>query len=174
MPSKIELIIKILVGLIKPLRVTWGWLAALFLLCTFQGWLLSISSLAMFFSFGAIVWLVSKAIAAKSIHTGHYTDFTYFRVYPVAANRGIKTITLVWAGLVGWNWADVAINFWSGAIDWQIAIALAITSFIVTAITWIWVTVAAVVGQKLADSKNRFWLLAGSSWAGMIIGIIIL
>jgi hypothetical protein len=162
----------------------WKWLAVLFLLCSLQGWLLSITSISMFLVFGAIIGIVAHAIAQNPNLAKHYTDYTYFRQYPIAATAEVKAVSLLWAGLLGWNLAEVFDNLWHEAINWQVAIALSISCLIATAIVWLWVTMAAVVGHKLAEQitkqnqanpklsavKPPFWILASSSWMGMAIG----
>jgi hypothetical protein len=152
----------------------WGWLAAIFLLCSLQGWLLSITSLLMFLVFLALIGLVSQAIADTPNSSSDFTDFTYFRDYPVAATPRIKILSVVWAALVGWNWAEATLNLWYGAINWQVAIAIGNVSTLATAIAWLWATVAAVLGKKITGTNlARFWILSGTSWLGIFFGKLI-
>ncbi len=152
----------------------WGWLAAIFLLCSLQGWLLGISSISMFLVFSLLIGLISQAIANTPNSTNSFTDFTYFRDFPVAATNGIKTLSIVWAGLVGWNWAEATINLWYRAINWQVAIAVGNVSTLATAIAWLWATVAAVLGKKIIGTNPaRFWILSGTSWLGILFGKLI-
>lgn len=152
----------------------WGWLAAIFLLCSLQGWLLGISSISMFLVFSLLIGLISQAIANTPNSANSFTDFTYFRDFPVAATNGIKTLSILWAGLVGWNWAEVTINLWYRAINWQVAIAVGNVSILATAIAWLWATVAAVLGKKIIGTNPAsFWILSGTSWLGILFGKLI-
>jgi hypothetical protein len=128
----------------------------------------------MFLLFSILIGLVSQAIADTPSFAGSFTDFTYFRDYPVTATRGIKILSVIWAALVGWNWAEATLNLWYRAINWQVAIAVGSVPTLATAIAWIWVTVAAVLGKKITGTNlARFWILSGTSWLGILFGKLI-
>jgi hypothetical protein len=208
MPPKINSIIKILAGLTKgklgeqpmppaepptalpgsspvaPQFLPWGWLAAVFLLCLLQGWLLGITSKLMLVVFGLIILIVSRAIAQNRDISLNQTDYTYYRSYPVGNKPEIKIIGAVWATLAGWSGAGILSDFWYGAIAWQVVVAVVATLAISTIIIWIWSMAIAVITQKLvaqklsAQNSNNlnpylFWNLTGTSWLGLLIGYLI-
>jgi hypothetical protein len=136
------------------------WLLSIFLLCLFQGWLLSLASVLLGLVF-AILTLPAIVIISIS-QDGRSLQ----RIFS-------KPILTSWSVAIAWTIAGSISDFWLGIVNGQVALAVAVTMFMASAIAWAWTIAAIEISEKVFNNYGwieKFIILATASWLGLALG----
>jgi hypothetical protein len=136
------------------------WLLSIFLLCFFQGWLLSQASVLVGLSFLILTLPVVVIIAFAKTGTTAQQIFS-------------KPILTCWSGVIAWTMAGSISDFWLGVVNGQVAMAVGVTMLIASAIAWAWVIAAIEIGDNVfsrLSGAKKFAILAICSWLGLALG----
>lgn len=138
-------------------RILLGWLTAIFLLCAFQGWLLSTTNVMAAIVFGFWIvntgWAVSKS-QEKIVNT---------------------SLIAIWGAMIAWVITGVVAAVLVRAVSWRAVLAVAVSMLIATVIIWAWCLAIATLGKELLRSfspKQTFLILVLVSYAGFGFGLL--